>query len=437
MDENEYLQTLGEQIANSHARAHVTEEIRAHIEEQAQDYEDAGMSAGEALAESVRQMGDPVSAGASLNRIHRPHFPAVLFGIAVILTLFGIVIQYHLYQTLPPDEGISAVDYMQRTILYNLIGLGIILIGLYGNYMVLMKCSIVLYVLFLVIPFFANMHLMSDYFRSRLVAYHLMLLYPLLYALLLYHFREKGKWAIVWLHLLSFLFVYWLTRFSYSIVFPTLLAFGLLSILLLGICIKRGILQGNKKTLWVLALLPYVGITPVLGFQLHRVHYFSERIRHALDLLFSRNASDADYSGAYIQLALKQDQAQFSLFGSASVSTGLPQEDLYTTYILHSIFLWSGILVGVLVIAALAFFVIYGLRMSLRQSNRLALLLGTAASGILLLELVNALLTNFGINVFYTASLPFLSYGKVSTICNSICVGLLLGIIRNRDVLTE
>ena len=55
------------------------------------------------------------------------------------------------------------------------------------------------------------------------------------------------------------------------------------------------------------------------------------------------------------------------------------------------------------------------------------MLLGTAASGVLLLELFNYVLTNFGINLFYTASVPFLSYGLTGTVANSILVGILLG----------
>ena len=38
MEEKEYLQTLGEQILNPHARTHVLEEIQEHIDEQMQDY---------------------------------------------------------------------------------------------------------------------------------------------------------------------------------------------------------------------------------------------------------------------------------------------------------------------------------------------------------------------------------------------------------------
>ena len=97
MEEKEYLQALGEQILNPHARTHVLEEIQEHIDEQMQDYIDTGMSPDAAEKEAVRQMGDPVAAGTELNRIHRPRFPGVLFGIAVALTLSGIFMQYILY----------------------------------------------------------------------------------------------------------------------------------------------------------------------------------------------------------------------------------------------------------------------------------------------------------------------------------------------------
>lgn len=63
MDEKEYLQTLGEQIVNPHARASILAEIQDHIEEQAQDYRASGMSEAVAMQEAVRQMGDPVSTG--------------------------------------------------------------------------------------------------------------------------------------------------------------------------------------------------------------------------------------------------------------------------------------------------------------------------------------------------------------------------------------
>ena len=431
MDEKEYLQTLGEQILNPHARENVLEEIRDHIDEQAQDYADAGMDLKTARKEAVRQMGDPVATGTALNQIHRPQFPAVLFGIAMILTLFGILMQYILYASEPSDNAYSHIAFMQHTIMYNLIGLGIILLGIFGNYMILSRCSRLLYVIFLAVPplCFALVH---SYGGQQITAYFFCLLYPLVYALLLYRYREKGWKTIALLHVLSLLFFGIILSQTIGSVWPPILAFVLLSVLLLGICIQKRFLPGSKKVLWCWTLLPYIGIAALAGSLFLRPQtYLYDRLLTALGLQHTDNGP------GFTRLALRHEQTRFSLFGGSSVSDSLPREALYSTYLLHSIFLWFGIAVGILIIAALAFFSLYSMRCALRQSNRLAMLLGTAASGVLLLELFNYVLTNFGINLFYTASVPFLSYGLTGTVANSILVGILLGIIRNRNVLYE
>ena len=56
MEYTEYMETLKEQIQNKRARALVSEEINGHIEEQAQGYEEEGMSREDAKREAVRQM---------------------------------------------------------------------------------------------------------------------------------------------------------------------------------------------------------------------------------------------------------------------------------------------------------------------------------------------------------------------------------------------
>ena len=53
-DYKEYMKTLEEQIQNKRARALVSEEINGHIEEQAQGYEEEGMSREDAKREAVR-----------------------------------------------------------------------------------------------------------------------------------------------------------------------------------------------------------------------------------------------------------------------------------------------------------------------------------------------------------------------------------------------
>lgn len=121
----------------------------------------------------------------------------------------------------------------------------------------------------------------------------------------------------------------------------------------------------------------------------------------------------------YIASNIQQEQHGFSLLGGGKISEALLftsdqnngtwslSQESCTTYIIHSIFLWFGIIVGVLVIVALFAFALYALRVALRQSNRAALLLGSVCSLSILLRIVNAVLVNFGFGIYYTYPFHF------------------------------
>ena len=57
MELSEYLDTVSEQIRCKRARTMVREELKNHVQEQAEAYEADGMTAPEAMREAVRQMG--------------------------------------------------------------------------------------------------------------------------------------------------------------------------------------------------------------------------------------------------------------------------------------------------------------------------------------------------------------------------------------------
>ena len=84
---DEYLNTVTEQIRCTKARELVTEELRDHILDQAEAYESEGMFEEEAMEKAVRDMGDPVETGVSLDRIHRPQ---VEVGILILIGLISL-----------------------------------------------------------------------------------------------------------------------------------------------------------------------------------------------------------------------------------------------------------------------------------------------------------------------------------------------------------
>ena len=439
----EYLDAVGEQIENPHARCAIRREIGNHIEEQTEDYLREGMTPLTAARKAVRQMGDPVETGRELNRIHRPQFPVVLFAITVALTLFGIIMQGILFSHM---ETTGTENYLRNTILYNGIGLLLILGLLYGNYMKLIRFSYGLAALFIVAGLASGIlgpHIGSSSYHDRYEwIYRLWMLFPVLYAMLLYRMRNLSWKAILILNAVYLVMVPLLSQ-DITCAVGRMEAF-LLATAVLFLAIGRGILSGKKRTLYLTAAgLPAAGLLFFLvrivvgGFQT----FHMQRIQNIILRLLGKG--DVNYVAQNIQ----REQQGISLLGGGRISetllftsdknTGgwfLSQESC-TTYIIHSIFLWFGMIAGGLVIVALFVFALYALRISLRQSNRAAMLLGSVCSLSILLRIFNAVLVNFGFGIYDTVSLPFLAYGLGNCLVNSLMVGVILCVFRNSNVM--
>lgn len=65
-----YLDAVAEQIRWKRAKPVVLSELERHLEDQRDTFASEGCANAEQLA--VEEMGDPVSVGAELDRIHRP-----------------------------------------------------------------------------------------------------------------------------------------------------------------------------------------------------------------------------------------------------------------------------------------------------------------------------------------------------------------------------
>ena len=94
--EEEYLSALVSQIRCKKARSLVAEELAAHIQDQKEALMEAGMDEEAALAESVRQMGDPLEVGMEMDRIHRPRLDLRLLALIAVLSLAGLFLQYQI-----------------------------------------------------------------------------------------------------------------------------------------------------------------------------------------------------------------------------------------------------------------------------------------------------------------------------------------------------
>ena len=74
------------------------QELRAHMEDQMQDYLDAGVPKAEAVRLSAEQMGDPVETGVAFDRVHRPKMDWHMLGMILAAALIGLFLYCLLYQ---------------------------------------------------------------------------------------------------------------------------------------------------------------------------------------------------------------------------------------------------------------------------------------------------------------------------------------------------
>ena len=133
---------------------------------------------------------------------------------------------------------------------------------------------------------------------------------------------------------------------------------------------------------------------------------------------------------------IKDAAARYSLFGNRTFlmqGTGSDGE-----YLLGNIFCYFGIIAGVLVIAAFAWFLIHAFRQSLMQGSRMGFLLGMACSiGLIVRVMIIYMMVNFGYGVIYTVAVPFFSTDLMMAAVNGVYVGLLFCVLRNKMILKE
>ena len=86
-----YLDAVAAQIRWKRARPVVLRELECHLEDQRDAFASDGTENPERRA--VEEMGDPVSVGRELNRLHRPNPQWGLLLFALLLTLTGAVLR--------------------------------------------------------------------------------------------------------------------------------------------------------------------------------------------------------------------------------------------------------------------------------------------------------------------------------------------------------
>lgn len=405
MDKKEYLEILAEQIRYKKALPMIEKELEDHMEDQKKDFLASGMTEKEAEAAAVMEMGDPVSVGVDMDRIHRPKMAWGLILLTGALYLAGMIFRYLLYDR----SGLGI--YIANSWVYYVLAF-VVMIGVcYVDYSRIgekaRELTVGLFLILMAGIWFGGTVVNGSVgwisvggmmiLNVRVLVY----LFLPLYGAILYRYRGQG-YEVIWKA------AAWMLPAVVVVFYANSLMLALL------LCVFS----------MVIFLLLYAGMVWKFG-----AVYQKERLKMLLPPYGEEISA--------VMEPLRSAAANSHMVGSsAQAMKGLEMygdRDFLFTYILS----FCGILTAVLFISLIAVLLFYLLKHTLRQRNQAGRIMGLGCTVVLVGRLVIYLLGNLGLQPYGDGYCPFLSTGGSSAVVTGILLGLLFSIYRYQNIAKE
>lgn len=443
MEIEEYLEIVSGQIRSKRARIMAVKEIEDHIKDQAGAYEEEGMKQETAMEEAVRQMGDPVTTGVELDRIHRPKMDWKLFWWIVLFSALGLAIQYLCFYRLGNMEGqfqipmeSSMIKFVRQCVYtavglvvmagiclcdYSLIGkygeiwAGVFLAGIWaacspgilprlnGSYPYL-KC-----ILYLFIPLYGGI-----LYRNRGNRYKGLMISALwIAAVFLTGIKVIGGGLGVLMDTMAACFFMllvaaWEDWFQVSKKMG--LGFGATILIIPGI-----IFFSNNLT----------------GYQIERLEVWLHPEQYATGAGYQVTTIRNIVSNLGINTSCYKALEQKGLLEFVSACA-----DHYEYMMLQAAVTLGTVKVIFLGILFTAF-LFYLFRMAAKEKNKLGHMIALGCTMLLAVQTIQNMMYNFGIGIISTSGVPFFSYGRVLTLVLYILFGVLLSIYRYQNLVWD
>lgn len=451
----EYIEKLISQIRCKKARPYIEEEIRNHIEDQISENVSNGMDRDEATLEAVKDMGDPVSVGVSLDKIHKPRFSWTLVAIVGVVSLVAILVQWIFVLQFDNPASVTRVvsvvrdlddagNYISHNARYmcsikdfiNSIILGLIIMTViyFIDYTLIAKYSQIIGFIMLgigVCALIASPGINGTrYYLFNVVSISMpafFMMYVPIYGAIIYKYRGGGVIEIlkclVWLVAPTYI-VFRLPSLSTA---PIILI-CMLTQLTVAIC--KGWFTVNKKVclaiIWaVFTALPIIILSGMYSLNM-LMTYQADRIKSWLN----PNAAESGYVLSLIRDFVKNSRlignGQADLFGY------IP--DLNRDYIFTFIINTYGLIAGAIIIAVLATLIAFIFGTVLKQKNEVGLTMGIGCAMLLLASSVVNILGSVGILPTMASFLPFFSAGGSNMVLCFYLLGLVMSIYRYKDI---
>lgn len=428
-----YIEAVEEQIRWRRARSVVSLELRRHMEDQRDDFAAEGLEDAERLA--VEEMGDPVSVGTELDRLHRPRPQWGLLGLAIALACVGAFLRVWLTR----GDGADAVSPVMAALALTL-GTAALLGAYFWDFTALVRHPRAVYagalaagVLSWLLP-----HVNNAAYYTR----YIILLYPVVYALWLYSCRGSS-----WRHFVLALaggiplaLICMLAPFSFGLFI--LLVCGLI---LLLCAVRMGWFGPGRWKFAGTALALAVGV-PVLFFGMGYGASFIMRLRFAFHPELDPYGSG--YWGWMTRMTLRDvpfirrdKHASFGIasrgraYGSWFGEKGYVEFSMDQDFVPLKLLAGWGWLAYLLLMAAIAALLVWLLIRCLRQKQQLGRLTALAVVMSLGLETLFSAALNLGF-VMFSSHLPLI-VGNLHTVLDLALIGLVMSVFRGGSILRD
>ena len=427
---DEYLKTLLEQIRCKKARPYIRQELQNHMEDQIEANIHAGMNYECAEKEAVKDMGDPIETGISLDRIHKPQIAWKLLLMITLISIAGILIHTMIARHINGNDVSTSDGY----IIHVMVGIVVMMALYFLDYTLLARFSKVIAVILLA------MCLLTLLFGSTVngMRYFLflggrnisvqafMLFYVPIYGGVIYKYHGLGYKGLIKA-------VAWMVMPVVLVLrLPSIMTAGLMLIsmlVMLTIAIQKDwFIVQKKKTiggLWGIFM-----VMPVVAFLMAYWGNGLASYQKARIQAFVSNNGDENYLTATLRSLLTTNK----LIGSsgADVSGTLPEFN--ADYILTYLSSMYGMIAAILLCCVLAVLIFAIFNMAMKQKNQLGMMMGCGCGIIFLVSFLINVLENLGALPPTATFLPFLSAGGSYIIVSYGLMGIVLSIYRYKNV---
>ena len=421
----DYAALVCGQLRWKKARPVVEREIETHLRDQCDALVQGGMDAEKAVDESIRQMGDAVEIGTSLDRVHRPKPSWGLLILTVILLAAGLGI--HLFITY---NG-AHLGLLLRQMIAAVLGLGCLAGVYFMDFTVLGKRPLVFSIGVIAL---IGCVILSDswaYLVRPYIAAQLTLLLPLAYAAFLYWLRSKRYLGLI----LSFAGL--AIPCLFCCVIPSVA--GLLitaaagAVLLAAAAWGDWFRLGKRRGLIVVGALVLLGAAVVFLY-LRSNAYLAQRIE--LAFYPELEPMGRGWWGMMIREVLAgarlAGEGTLGVYAAASASL-FEDASLLLVYLIHRVG-WISLIV---ILAVFLVFFAAAVSQCFKQKNMLGRLVSLAVTLTLAFQVLFYVCFNLGIFLFGVLPLPLVSYGNTALVVDLALIGVMLSAFRTGSLVRD